>query len=101
MAKQNEKKSSTPQVQIWMVQALLELMENQPFSSIKISHITEKALVSRCTFYRNFKTKEDVLALHYSTVAHGLTQHVNEKGALSIYATALSILNFGKKILIS
>lgn len=42
--------------------ALLHLMEMESYSLITITWICQEALVSRNTFYRNFETKEDVLA---------------------------------------
>ena len=45
----------------WMHQALLDLLEKKPFSSISILNIVEKADVARLTFYRNYKSKEDMV----------------------------------------
>ena len=41
--------------------ALLLLMKNKPWNSITITEITNLANVSRVTYYRNFKNKEDIL----------------------------------------
>lgn len=41
--------------------ALLELMDKMPYSEIKITNIVNKAGVSRMAYYRNFKTKDDIL----------------------------------------
>ncbi|MGN1227180.1 MAG: TetR/AcrR family transcriptional regulator, partial [Christensenellales bacterium] len=41
--------------------ALFELMEKKDFHKIKITEIIERAGVSRMGFYRNFKSKEDVV----------------------------------------
>lgn len=41
--------------------ALYELMKVKPFSEIHIQEITEKAGVSRISYYRNYKSKEDIL----------------------------------------
>ena len=45
----------------WMIKALLELMLEKPYSDIKINELTDKAQLSRKTFYRNFKVKDDIL----------------------------------------
>lgn len=52
------------QSQKWLVTALLELMKEKPYKKITIKEIAEKAGVNRSTFYRNFKTKEDLIN-HY------------------------------------
>lgn len=44
-----------------IVEALLSLMEKQPYQKIKISDITGMADIARQTFYLHFKRKDDVL----------------------------------------
>lgn len=46
----------------WLIEALLVLMKEKPYKDITIKEITEKALLSRRTFYRNFSAKEDLLS---------------------------------------
>ena len=41
--------------------ALINLMEEKRFASIKVTEIVEQAQVARATFYRNFDVQEDVL----------------------------------------
>lgn len=41
--------------------ALLEMLKAKSLDSINIGEITEKAQVSRNSFYRNFASKEDIL----------------------------------------
>ncbi|HIR93275.1 MAG TPA: TetR/AcrR family transcriptional regulator [Candidatus Egerieimonas intestinavium] len=45
-----------------IVKALLQLAQTKPLSSITISELTERAGVSRMTFYRNYRSKEDVFS---------------------------------------
>lgn len=45
----------------YIVTALFKLMHTTEYSAISISDITSKAGVGRATFYRHFKTKEDVI----------------------------------------
>lgn len=53
-----------------MVRALLQLMTEKPYNEISIKEITEKADLSRRTFYRNFNQKDDLLCEY----AHGLME---------------------------
>ena len=53
------------QSQAWLTEALLRLMERKPFAEITVTEITQKAGLSRRTFYRIFTTREEVLA-HYA-----------------------------------
>lgn len=41
--------------------SLINLMKNNDFENITVKEITEKAGVNRSTYYRNFKSKEDIL----------------------------------------
>lgn len=40
--------------------ALIQLANQKPFSAITVSELTQRAGVSRMTFYRNYASKEDV-----------------------------------------
>ena len=51
---------------VWMEEALLQLMKTKDFSEITIKDITERAGVSRLTFYRNYDNKEHILVHHIS-----------------------------------
>ena len=46
----------------WLSESLLQLMDSKQFSLITIKEITEKAQLDRKTFYRHFKSKEEVLS---------------------------------------
>jgi AcrR family transcriptional regulator len=45
----------------WLQEALLSIMLQKPFTKISIAEITDKAEVSRPTFYLHYKNKEEVL----------------------------------------
>lgn len=44
-----------------IVNALIELMNDKEYAAITITEITQKAGVSRMTYYRNYSCKEDIL----------------------------------------
>ena len=44
-----------------IVQSLIELMETHEFEEITVKDISELAEVNRSTYYRNFKSKEDII----------------------------------------
>ena len=47
-----------------IVTALMRLMENNSYASISITDITTLAGVSRMAYYRNYKSKDDILINH-------------------------------------
>lgn len=49
------------QTEKWIIKALLELMEEKEYADITITEITKRAQLGRRTFYRYFKSKDQVL----------------------------------------
>lgn len=49
----------------YIVQALFKLMAEYEYGKISVIDIVNKAGVSRATFYRNFKKKEDVISYYF------------------------------------
>ena len=45
----------------WLLDALLELIKERPFSDISVSEITDNADISRQTFYLHYYNKRDLL----------------------------------------
>lgn len=64
---------------MWMTEALYNLMKVKPYTSITIKEITEKAGVSRLTFYRNFSSKDDILERHFQTLFQVFLKHITEE----------------------
>ncbi len=77
------------QVKQEMYHALLRLMKVKTFSSISISDITMEAKVSRMSFYRNYKTIEDILREHLVQVVdeykNKKVEVINTDGIKSFY----------------
>ncbi|OLF47980.1 TetR family transcriptional regulator [Streptococcus cuniculi] len=67
--------------------ALLFLLEKKDMRQISISELVKKAGVSRNAFYRNYKSKEEILELAYARTSqnlmdkwHQLQKKVHEDG---------------------
>jgi len=52
----------------WIVAALIDLMKQKSYPNITIKEIAQHADLDRSTFYRNFKSKEDVLRLYINNI---------------------------------
>ena len=50
----------------YIVQALFKLMAEYEYEKISVIDIANKAGVSRATFYRNFKRKEDIIIYYFN-----------------------------------
>lgn len=60
----------------WIIHSLLELMKEKKYSDITITEIVKNADLTRAAFYNNFKSKEDILAVH----VHSLwEEHIYQK----------------------
>ena len=55
------RKKQTDQSVAWLTASLLELMDQQPLSKISVTAITNNAQLARRTFYRHFKSPQDLL----------------------------------------
>ena len=61
--------------------ALLHLMEKKDLPQISISELVKKAGVSRNAFYRNYKSKEEILELAYERASqHWMDQGPEKRG---------------------
>ncbi|MGM0215863.1 TetR/AcrR family transcriptional regulator [Enterococcus sp. AZ109] len=53
----------TSETKQWIVEALIRLLKRKNYSDITITNITDEALLGRRTFYRHFKSKDEVVEL--------------------------------------
>ena len=45
----------------WLLDTLLELLDEKDYAEITITELTDKADIARPTFYRNYTSKDDIL----------------------------------------
>ena len=76
-----------------MVTALMQLVEKKPFSSISISEITERAGVSRMTYYRNYASKEEIFEKHMEEIVEAYKCDIRKIGNQENYASHQNILH--------
>lgn len=59
-------------------EALIELIEEQGFDKITVKEITERAMVSRAAFYRNYQDKYDLVEKIFAEAIEVLFDNVSE-----------------------
>ena len=83
--------------QRFFIDALLTLMQQKPYAEITITELSEYAQYDRRTFYRHFKSKDDVLCLHCATLLNEMASIMNQKGQLTPQSGFLSYFEFWAK----
>ena len=61
-------------------EALIELIEERGFDALTIGEITERAMVSRAAFYRNYQDKYDLVQQIFDEAMSDLLSAVGELG---------------------
>jgi len=87
-----------------IIEALLDMLAVKSLSSISISEIAENALVDRRTFYRHFKSKNDVIKYYIHDVLIQYEQIISHYNVKDTYSLAKAIfktlLNLKEALLI-
>ena len=82
--------------QVWIGNALLELMEQMDYNQITIKQLTEHAELARATFYLNYKSKDEVLSHYIDELYFKFYKQVAELENPTAYTIALSYFSFWK-----
>src|SRR5947209_17517476 len=61
-------------------EALIELIEERGFEALTVGELSERALVSRAAFYRNYQDKYDLVEQIFEEAMSGLLSAVGELG---------------------
>jgi AcrR family transcriptional regulator len=62
-------------------EAFIELIEKRGFDALTVGEITERAMVSRAAFYRNYQDKYDLVEQIFAEAIEALSNAVSEPGA--------------------
>ena len=89
-------KSDNPLLKECLFTALILLMDQKDFKDITISEITQKAGVSRMTYYRTYSSKEDILRQYFNDQSKKLLADILAQPDLSAYEFFCQIFYFFK-----
>lgn len=76
--------------------ALMELMNKKPIEKIGIGELCSKAGVSRMTYYRNYRSKEEILSRHLSECYDRFVANLREEEDLDLDKICLKYFTFVK-----
>jgi len=77
--------------------ALLILMEQKPYDEITITDIAKRAGVSRMSYYRLYRSKDDILIQHFNEIFAELLNEIKNTEGVNKYQFALSIFQQAKE----
>ena len=81
----------------WMIEALLQLMEEKPYEEITISEIAKRSDLSRRTFYRNFTTKEAILEANFDEMIEDYLKQLPDSDEVGPYTLGLIYFRYWKQ----
>lgn len=96
------KNTTTSLLKACILESLLLLLQDKPIEAVSILEIVQKAGVNRSTYYRHFKTKQDVVRFFYETRLDESLESVAEEYTLEQYFTEIftNFLKYKKELLL-
>ena len=86
----DKRKAAQQRVKRCITDALFSPLEGKSLSDIRITEIIERAGVARASFYRNYRTKEDVLVTLIRDVIERFGEEMRlDQGAFYTYENVL------------
>lgn len=74
----------------WMLEALIDLMKEKPFEQITISELAQRAGLDRRTFYRHYRSKEEILTGRIQELARVYETALRSSPTMNTHAIALA-----------
>lgn len=90
-------KSNNPLLKECLFTALIMLMDQKDFKDITISEITQKAGVSRMTYYRTYSSKEDILRQYFDDQSKKVTKAIANRPEITHYEFLCMFYSFFKE----
>lgn len=81
----------------YIIEAFYNLLIKKPFNNISVSDVCAKAGVSRMSFYRNFKSKEDLANKSIELVMKCFKEKLNQNQQINQYIVTKEIFSTAEK----
>lgn len=93
----NKRKAIAEQSRSWLMESLVRLMSKKDYNQITVTEISDNALLSRRTFYRNFNSKEDILEAYCHNLCQDYMERLNDETDLSLSHITKVYFSFWQK----
>lgn len=81
----------------YIFEALYELLSRKNINEINVSEICDKAGVSRMSFYRNFKSKDDLVSKSLEKILINLKESLSQQEQINQYTVTREIFSTALK----
>ena len=81
----------------YIFEALYELLSRKNINEINVSEICDKAGVSRMSFYRNFKSKDDLVSKSLEKILINLKENLSQQEQINQYTVTREIFSTALK----
>lgn len=93
----NKRKAIAEQSRKWLMESLLHLMAEKDYNSITVTEISDHALLSRRTFYRNFNSKDEILEAYFHNLCEEYIAQFKDEKDLSLSNVTKVYFSFWKE----
>ncbi len=82
------------QIEEWMMESLLSLMSEKSYNAIRVKEISDHAQLARCTFYRYYSSKDELLLRCCRVRANKLAQRMRQENYYTFYGVSIAYFSF-------
>lgn len=94
MAQKLKIEKEAGQIEKWMMNALLALMEEKSYGDIRVKEISDRAQLARCTFYRYYNSKDELLLRCCQVRANQLAQRMRQENYYTFFGVSTAYFSF-------
>lgn len=94
MAQKLEIEKEVGQIEKWMMDALLVLMARKSYADIRVKEISNQAQLARCTFYRYYTSKDELLLCCCRVRANKLAERMRQENYYTFFGVSTAYFSF-------
>lgn len=94
MERRLEIEKEAGQIEQWMMEALLTLMTKKKYGDIRVREISDEAKLARCTFYRYYTSKDELLLRCCRVQASKLAARMRQENYYTFFGVSIAYFSF-------